>query len=195
MILLIASICGLVVAVILMLIYAGFFYMNYTATAKLDRLKTANAQLSNVTKDLQVYKRKQEQLEKQKDLIENLQEMQIDWPELFNDVAMLLPNEVWLTDIKAEIPAADVIMKAGAAPSQTETNSILLTGYSLNGQNGVAKTLTRLADVPSIRNVMLNYSQESNYGQRRMTQFEIKAEIILPKALTEVKAAPAGGGS
>lgn len=191
MIILFAAFATLVFAVILVIAYGFYFIQTYQAQSVLDRLKSANAELAKKTDDMQVFKRRQEQLEKQKKMIEALQKMQFDWADLLNDIALLLPNEVWLTELKATMPTpADAAQVANKAAGQS-TNEVTLTGFSTTGQTGVAKTLARLSDIQLLQNVSLNFSQESNFGQRRITQFEIKAQLNLPKELTQ--SSPTGG--
>lgn len=185
---------AVVFAVILMMVYGLYFIQTLQAQAKLDQIKRANDELAKVTNDLQVFRRRQDQLEKQKNLILSLQKMQIDWADLFNDIALILPNEVWLTEIKATIPNPGDSVKPGSKSSQT-VNEIKLAGFSIKGQGAIAKTLTRLSDVQMLKNVSLNFSQESNFGQKRLIQFEIKAELNLPEELIKTKPAEGTGTS
>jgi Tfp pilus assembly protein PilN len=83
-------------------------------------------------------------------------------------VSLVLPEDVWLTNLTAVAPDPT----AAAAPGSGFT----LTG-STYSQNGVARFLSRLAVIPDLANVRLQSSQSQLLNQRELVQFSILADV------------------
>jgi Tfp pilus assembly protein PilN len=101
----------------------------------------------------------------------------IAWDRVLRQVSLVLPEDVWLTNL------------AAVAPGGT-TAAALGTGFTLTGatysQNGVARFLSRLAVVPDLANVRLQSSQSQLLNQRELVQFTILADVRAPGAVAAV---------
>lgn len=108
----------------------------------------------------------------------------VAWDRVLRNVSLVLPEDVWLTNLGATSGAAAPggAATGGAAPGLTLTGST----YS---QNGVARFLSRLSVIPDLANVRLQSSQAALSGTRELVQFTILADVRPPGA------APAGSGS
>jgi Tfp pilus assembly protein PilN len=99
----------------------------------------------------------------------------IAWDRVLRQVSLVLPEDVWLTNLSATAPVA-ASAGAGAAAS----------GFTLNGstysQNGVARFLSRLAVIPDLANVRLQSSQSAIVAERELVQFTILADVRGPGA-------------
>jgi Tfp pilus assembly protein PilN len=93
----------------------------------------------------------------------------VAWDRVLRQVSLVLPEDVWLTNLSADAPQA-----ADAASS-----GFTLTGstYSLNG---VARFLSRLAVIPDLKNVRLQSSASQIVEQRDLVQFTILADVRGP---------------
>ena len=95
----------------------------------------------------------------------------VAWDRLLRQVSLVLPEDVWLTNLSAAAPDAS----GGAAA----TSGFTLTGATYS-QNGVARFLSRLAVVPDLANVRLQSSQSQLVNDRELVQFTILADVRAP---------------
>ena len=95
----------------------------------------------------------------------------VAWDRLLRQVSLVLPEDVWLTNLSAAAPDA-----AGGAAA---TSGFTLTGATYS-QNGVARFLSRLAVVPDLANVRLQSSQSQLVNERELVQFTILADVRAP---------------
>lgn len=80
----------------------------------------------------------------------------VAWDPMFHQLALVMPDDVWLTDLKASSPSP-VAEAATATPSST--TGTLPTAFTMTGktysQDSVARLLSRLSTVPGLRDVQL----------------------------------------
>ena len=95
----------------------------------------------------------------------------VAWDRVLRQVSLVLPEDVWLTNLAASAPIASQAAAAGA-------------GFSLTGatysQNGVARFLSRLSLIPDLANVRLQSSQSQLLNERELVQFVILADVRPP---------------
>ena len=110
----------------------------------------------------------------------------VAWDRVLRQVSLVLPDDVWLTNLKATAPAATGAVAPGAA---APVSGFALTG-STYSQSGVARFLSRLAVIPDLANVRLQSSSTTTVLQRELVQFTILADVrapgSTPAASTEV---------
>ena len=101
----------------------------------------------------------------------------IAWDRVLRQVSLVLPEDVWLTNLTATAPApAD---PAAATTAGTPGFNLVGSTYS---QDGVARFLARLSVVPDLANVRLVSSQAAIVGERELVQFTIVAAVRAPGA-------------
>jgi Tfp pilus assembly protein PilN len=104
----------------------------------------------------------------------------IAWDRILRQVSLVLPEDVWLTNLIATAPVASEAATPG-------------TGFTLTGatysQNGVARFLSRLSVVPDLANVRLQSSQSQLLNKRDLVQFTILADVRAPGAAASTAAA------
>ena len=91
------------------------------------------------------------------------------WDRVLREVSLVLPDDVWLTSLSAQAPAAAATPGASA-------------GFTLNGRtyshDGVARLLARLAVVPHLANVQLLHSASATSETgRKVVEFSINANV------------------
>ena len=98
----------------------------------------------------------------------------VAWDRVLRQVSLVLPEDVWLTNLTA------------SAPSATPASGTTTTGFTLTGstysQNGVARFLSRLSVLPDLQNVRLQSSQSALASTRELVQFTILADLRPPGA-------------
>ena len=94
----------------------------------------------------------------------------IAWDRVLRQVSLVLPEDVWLTNLSATAPSS----APGAA--KDDASGFTLTG-STYSQNGVARFLSRLAVLPDLENVRLLSSQSALAAERELVQFTILADV------------------
>ena len=94
----------------------------------------------------------------------------VPWDRVLRQVSLILPEDVWLTNLTASAPVA-----SATAPAET-ASGFTLTG-STYSQNGVARFLSRLSVIPDLKNVRLQSSQSSLVTTRELVQFTILADV------------------
>jgi Tfp pilus assembly protein PilN len=126
----------------------------------------------------------------------------IAWDRILREVSSVLPEDVWLTTLSAQSPAA----AAPAAPAAPTTSDVTQTttttstettplppptpaataplnlgGYTYS-QEGVARFMSRLAIIPELEDVKLVSSTEAEVLGRSVVQFTIQADVRTPEA-------------
>ena len=96
----------------------------------------------------------------------------IAWDRVLRQMSLVLPEDVWLTNLAATAPLA----AAPATPTAAGASGFTLTG-STYSQNGVARFLSRLSVIPDLANVRLQSSQSAVVGERELVQFTILGDV------------------
>ena len=97
----------------------------------------------------------------------------VAWDRVLRQVSLVLPEDVWLTNLTATAPTTSATAPAAAA------SGFILTG-STYSQNGVARFLSRLSVIPDLENVRLQSSQSALVSERELVQFTILADVRGP---------------
>ena len=106
----------------------------------------------------------------------------VAWDRVLRQVSLVLPEDVWLTNLSAAAPAATQAAAAGSG--------FTLTGATYS-QNGVARFLSRLAVIPDLANVRLQSSQSQLLNERELVQFTILADVRPPGSASAAAVVPA----
>ena len=113
----------------------------------------------------------------------------VAWDRVLRQVSLVLPEDVWLTNLTAAAPD----------PAQAAAATAAGTGFTLTGatysQNGVARFLSRLSVIPDLANVRLQSSQSQILNKRELVQFTILADVSGPAAATTAAVAATPGAS
>ena len=99
----------------------------------------------------------------------------VSWDRVFREFSLILPDDVWLTELSAKSP----ISPATNAASETGTGTpseFTITGRTYS-HDGVARLLSRLQVVPDLTNVQLVSSNLTKVGNQDVVEFSIAADI------------------
>lgn len=148
----------------LLLLIGWLLFLNMQINDAEDQLadvKARNAVLEEQIAELQRFAELQAELDAKRTALQTVFAGDVDWPALLTEIAMVVPGEVWLTNLTASAGATE-----GAAPVGTETAPVRIdrkepfgrmafTGNSLS-MPGVARWMIRLETVREFFAVYLN---------------------------------------
>jgi len=105
----------------------------------------------------------------------------VSWDRVLRRLALVLPQDVWLTDLSGTTP---VVSPTTAAPTTTTPASSLpavptaltIQGYTYS-QAGVARLLSRLQVLPDLTNVQLQTSKVAKVGGQNVIQFTVLSDL------------------
>ena len=110
----------------------------------------------------------------------------VSWDRMLRDVALVLPGDISLTALQAQLPPPVPAGTAAATPPGTATPAapLLPTGVTIEGytkdQPSVARLLARLRTVPSFTNIQLESSTRELIGKKSIVRFIVLADVKQP---------------
>ncbi len=106
----------------------------------------------------------------------------VAWDRLLRQLSLVLPEDVWLTNLAATAPSTATPDPAAVATAPAAGAA----GFTLDGstysQDGVARFLARLSVVPDLANVRLMSSSSILVDGREVVQFTVLADVREPGA-------------
>jgi len=99
----------------------------------------------------------------------------VSWDRVFREFSLVLPDDVWLTQLSAKSPISPATNAASNGGS-TAPSEFLISGRTYS-HDGVARLLSRLQVVPDLTNVQLVSSTLSKLGNLDVVEFSIAADI------------------
>jgi len=99
----------------------------------------------------------------------------VSWDRVLRRLALVLPDDVWLTSLAAQAPGAPGSDRS-ALGQTAAANGMTLMGYTYS-HAGVARLLSRLTVLPDLTTVQLQTSMLAKIGERQVVQFTILANV------------------
>jgi Tfp pilus assembly protein PilN len=158
---------GLVIVaglVVLVLLIGWWFWLGLQISDAEDELATVqatNAALQAEIDELSRFAELAAEVQAKQSALQTVFAGDIDWPALLTDLAMVVPGEVWLTNLQASAGSTEGAAAAGTETAEIRIDSkepfgrILFQGQSLT-MPGVAKWMLRLEGVKEFFAVWLN---------------------------------------
>lgn len=103
----------------------------------------------------------------------------IAWDRILREVSLVVPGDVWLTQLTASTPNAAAGGAAAVAPAiaaGSSPNTLAATGFATSQEN-VAVLLARLESIPELTSVQLLSSTRVDGDTGRVYQFSIQAGV------------------
>lgn len=188
------SIAMVVIATLLviLLLIVWFVYLGTKVNGARNDLAAAqqeNARLQQDIDRLQNFAELELEVQLKTQALRTVMTGDVDWPAIMTEIAMVIPGEVWLTNLTTSAG-----MTEGAEPVGTETNPIRVSdgtpfgriqfaGCSLT-MPGVAKWLIRLNTVKEFSAVWLNTATAPDAATTCPVQFDSTLEMG-PRAASE----------
>jgi Tfp pilus assembly protein PilN len=177
-------VAGIGGAVVVLVLAAGFLLANRSVNRQRDALSTARAVLAatpahHVSAETNAFRSSILDAREQRSLaLAAAIGKRVAWDRILRRMALVLPDDVWLTNMSGTMPLE------GTAVPATPTASALPaapTAFTLQGstysQAGVARLLERLEVVPDLKNVQLQSSNATVIGNQRIINFTIVSDI------------------
>ncbi len=104
----------------------------------------------------------------------------VPWDAVLRDVARVLPANVWLSSLQAQVAATSAVASAAATPATSAVpaapSGAQIDGYTYT-QPDVARLLARLQTLPSLTNVTLTSATVETKGKKSVVHFQIAADL------------------
>jgi Tfp pilus assembly protein PilN len=136
------------------------------AEQDLADVQAQNARLQDDIAELQEFVELQNEVDGKRAALQTVMAGDIDWPGVMTEIAMVIPGEVWLTDLTASAGTTEgaTTVETETAPiriaSEEPTGRIQFSGKSLT-MPGVAKWMIRVESVEEFFAVFLNSATAS----------------------------------
>jgi Tfp pilus assembly protein PilN len=105
----------------------------------------------------------------------------VAWDRILRRMALVLPDDVWLTTLTGTMPLDPVSATTAVAPTTPSALPATPTALTLQGytytQAGVARLLERLQVLPDLKNVQLQDSQIQTLNNHTVVNFTIVSDI------------------
>jgi Tfp pilus assembly protein PilN len=104
----------------------------------------------------------------------------VAWDRILRRFSLVLPDDVWLTDLTGVVPLDSAVPAGTVPPAQgalpATSTALTITGYTYS-QASVARLLERLEVLPDLKNVQLQNSQAAVLGGQTVFNFTIVSDI------------------
>jgi Tfp pilus assembly protein PilN len=183
---LVATIGG---AVVLLALVAGFLLANRSVDRQKQALASARAELA-VTPAKKLSAQTQSfrssvlsQREERSLALASALGERVAWDRILRRMALVMPDDVWLTSLVGVVPLQSATSVATATASATTPSvipptatALTLQGYTYS-QASVARLLERLQVLPDLKNVQLKQSATTNVGGQNVVNWTIITDI------------------
>jgi Tfp pilus assembly protein PilN len=170
--------------VVVLVLAAGFLLANRSVNRQRDALSTARAVLAatpahHVSAETNAFRSSILNQREQRSLaLAAAIGRRVAWDRILRRMALVLPDDVWLTNVTGTMPLEPT---AATAPTTPSALPAAPTAFTLQGstysQAGVARLLARLQVVPDLKNVQLQTSTATVIGNQRIINFTIVSDI------------------
>ncbi len=171
-------------AVVVLVLVAGFLLANRSVNRQRDALSTARAVLAatpahHVSAETNAFRSSILNQREQRSLaLAAAIGRRVAWDRILRRMALVLPDDVWLTNVTGTMPLEPTTATVPTTPSALPTAPTALTLQgSTYSQAGVARLLARLQVVPDLKNVQLQTSTATMIGNQRIINFTIVSDI------------------
>ena len=143
---------ALVLVVLLAVAYMVVFVMVSAKQSDVAAAKQEVEQLQGQTSRFQIFQQKEADLQARRTIYANTKQGRVDWAQLCNEVALVLPTDIYLDTMTGQEPeGGGVVSLAGQAVHMTVEDSDAGSGFK-----SVAKMLVRLTELSQLDSVWLS---------------------------------------
>ncbi|MHB9111482.1 MAG: PilN domain-containing protein [Thermoleophilia bacterium] len=157
-----------------------YYYSNQVSNSEkqLQDIKSSNVSLEKQVNELKRYEEVKNKKQTQLNIVTGLYGQRVRWSRTLGDLAFVIPDDVWLTSIKARVPGVEAAGSAAASRSaaQGSTKDVEIEGYT-RGMPSVAVLLVRLGLIPSLTDVTLVSAEKEELSSQLVTHFKISATL------------------
>lgn len=173
---------GLIFGVMIFL-YAVIYIQKVVASNRVDLIRKEKQKVEVATAKLKPYEERKKTFDERQEIVKTIMEDQVSWSSILNNISMIIPNDVWLYDFKADLGPI-LTAKEQKAVAPTASPPIQINGYALD-HSAVARWLVHLSEVNQFRTVWLNSSAEKEVEENKVIDFQ--TSVYLTKFKEEDK--------
>ncbi len=172
-------------AVVLLLLVGWWVLLGFRindANRELADVQARNLQLQEDINELQEFVELQNEVTAKRGALQTVMAGDVDWPSVLTEIAMVIPGEVWLTNLSASAGQTE-----GSTPVPTEQNPIPLSAQEPFGRmqfqgnslsmSGVGKWMIRLREAKEFRALWLNSATETELESAEVVSFDTTLEL------------------
>lgn len=116
------------------------------------------------------------------------------WSRTLDDIAFVVPDDIWFKDIQGQVPWLQVNLAESSAAAGGEDYNFIIEGRTgADSMPSVAIFMVRLGLIPSLENVELIFAEKILEDGREVIKFEIGASLKQNLAVTQPAIAPSTG--
>ncbi len=104
----------------------------------------------------------------------------IAWDRVLREASLVIPEDVWLTSLSANVQPAPAPAPAAAGGGEQGSTRLMIDGYT-RSQRSVARLLARLTIVPAFRSVQLLGSTRTVVAKQEVFKFSLAATLKSPE--------------
>lgn len=176
-----------VAGIVLLLAVLGYWFILGVqineARGELAQVQARNTELQAEIDSLQRYAELENEVQTKRAALATVMAGDVDWPSVLTEVAMVVPGEIWLTNLSASAGQTEGATAVGTETAAVRINDevpfgrIQFTGRSLS-MPGVARWLMRLQTVGEFDAAWLNSATESEAAEGvELTDFDSTLEL------------------
>jgi Tfp pilus assembly protein PilN len=139
---------------------------------RLDDAKKVNVALQGKVNQLQEFAQLELTVQNKQQLLGRLTQNEVRWSVLLNDISLVIPSDVWLTNFSGSIQVASGTTASGDVP----IGSLSLAGSTFTHLD-VAKWLSRLAVVREFTFPYLTLSAKAGEGAQQIVTFNSSVDL------------------
>lgn len=174
---------GLAAAGVVVFVFVVLRLQVSAGEREVEQLQSQAVRLTSAKVQLQQFADRKAELQKREKIAEDVIAKEIEWAKLLNEISMIIPSDVWLTNIKGS--ESDGLTFQGwtrettTSAESTSTSSSTET-TTVQGHKPVAKWLVRLSLIGELTDIWLTTSQRTEYLEQPAIQFETTAAWKTP---------------
>jgi Tfp pilus assembly protein PilN len=182
----VALVAGIGGAAVVLALVGGFLLANRSVDRQRQALSSARAVLAvtpahHVSAQAQAFRSSILSQREQRSLaLAAALGKRVAWDRILRRMALVLPDDVWLTNVKGSVPLDPAAVTAPATTGSSAfpaAPTALTVQGSTYSQAGVARLLERLQVLPDLKNVQLQQSVAGKVGSQTVVNFTIVSDL------------------
>ncbi len=152
----------------------------------------SNAALAPKVKELEDYESTQDNKQNRLNSIIGLYSQRVRWSRILDDLAFVIPEDIWLDSITGEVPGL-VVSEKKTSSSEGKQYDFIVNGYT-NDMDTVAVMMVRMALIPALTNINLISAEKQQVENGNVAiNFEVGADLVQSGEVQKPAAAPNTG--
>ncbi|MHB1382363.1 MAG: PilN domain-containing protein, partial [Thermoleophilia bacterium] len=165
-----------------------------SANDELDQYRQNNASQKKDIAELDAYEAVGKQKQEKQVQVGNLELQRHKWSRTLDDIAFVVPDDIWFKDIQGQVPWLQVNpAESGLAGERGDHHFIIEGRTNAESMPSVAIFMVRLGLIPSLEKVELIFAEKILEDGREVIQFEIGASLKQEMVITQPAIAPSTG--